>query len=236
MISNFPLQAVELDDLSPVDDLVKHSSSAVDIRTVLMQVVFLQIANCICTNWNTQALQLTFALSSCRLFELIIFQFKKKNILSFKLCNKHLHNAHAVFWERKTSPYSFSFIAPKNIYVPFLYLLDFIFPDKNLLGPTVLAWCGILLCIHLQNSWCKSFSSYFLNFNMDLFGFTLVLFQPHILFHLLLLLHLLFGSFIVSSLHKFFWWFFCSPLVGKTAKNCLKVLTDLSLISSYWHR
>ena len=31
-------QAVELDDLSPVDDLVKHSSSAVDIRTVLMQV------------------------------------------------------------------------------------------------------------------------------------------------------------------------------------------------------
>ena len=33
-------QAVELDDLSPVDDLVKHSSSAVDIRTVLMQVFF----------------------------------------------------------------------------------------------------------------------------------------------------------------------------------------------------
>ena len=33
-------QAVELDDLSPVDDLVKHSSSAVDIRTVLMQVIF----------------------------------------------------------------------------------------------------------------------------------------------------------------------------------------------------
>ena len=31
-------QAVELDDLSPVDDLVKHSSSAVDIRTVLMQI------------------------------------------------------------------------------------------------------------------------------------------------------------------------------------------------------
>ena len=32
------VQAVELDDLSPVDDLVKHSSSAVDIRTVLMQI------------------------------------------------------------------------------------------------------------------------------------------------------------------------------------------------------
>ena len=32
------IKAVELDDLSPVDDLVKHSSSAVDIRTVLMQV------------------------------------------------------------------------------------------------------------------------------------------------------------------------------------------------------
>ena len=31
---------MELDDLSPVDDLVKHSSSAVDIRTVLMQVIF----------------------------------------------------------------------------------------------------------------------------------------------------------------------------------------------------
>ena len=31
-------QAVELDDLSPVDDLVKHTSSAVDIRTVLMQI------------------------------------------------------------------------------------------------------------------------------------------------------------------------------------------------------
>ena len=32
------IRAVELDQLSPVDDLVKHSSSAVDIRTVLMQV------------------------------------------------------------------------------------------------------------------------------------------------------------------------------------------------------
>ena len=32
------IRAVDLDDLSPVDDLVKHSSSAVDIRTVLMQV------------------------------------------------------------------------------------------------------------------------------------------------------------------------------------------------------
>lgn len=32
------IKAVELDDLSPVDDLVKHSSSAVDIRTVLMQI------------------------------------------------------------------------------------------------------------------------------------------------------------------------------------------------------
>ena len=31
-------QAVELDELTPVDELVKHSSSAVDIRTVLMQV------------------------------------------------------------------------------------------------------------------------------------------------------------------------------------------------------
>ena len=29
---------MELDDLSPVDDLVKHTSSAVDIRTVLMQI------------------------------------------------------------------------------------------------------------------------------------------------------------------------------------------------------
>jgi hypothetical protein len=29
---------VELDELTPVDELVKHSSSAVDIRTVLMQV------------------------------------------------------------------------------------------------------------------------------------------------------------------------------------------------------
>ena len=45
-------QAVELDDLSPVDDLVKHSSSAVDIRTVLMQVCchLLLIPKCICTN------------------------------------------------------------------------------------------------------------------------------------------------------------------------------------------
>ena len=32
------IKAVELDDLSPVDDLVQHSSSAVDIRTVLMQI------------------------------------------------------------------------------------------------------------------------------------------------------------------------------------------------------
>jgi len=32
------VKAVELDDLTPVDDLVKHSSSAVDIRTVLMQI------------------------------------------------------------------------------------------------------------------------------------------------------------------------------------------------------
>ena len=30
-------KAVELDDLQPVDDMVKHSSSAVDIRTVLLQ-------------------------------------------------------------------------------------------------------------------------------------------------------------------------------------------------------
>ena len=29
---------MELDDLSPVDALVKHTSSAVDIRTVLMQI------------------------------------------------------------------------------------------------------------------------------------------------------------------------------------------------------
>ena len=32
------IKAVDLDDLSPVDDLVQHSSSAVDIRTVLMQI------------------------------------------------------------------------------------------------------------------------------------------------------------------------------------------------------
>ena len=32
------IKAVELDDMSPVDSLVKHSSSAVDIRTVLMQI------------------------------------------------------------------------------------------------------------------------------------------------------------------------------------------------------
>ena len=32
------IKAVELDDLSPVDELVQHSSSAVDIRTVLMQI------------------------------------------------------------------------------------------------------------------------------------------------------------------------------------------------------
>ena len=38
LFSNLSFQAVELDDLTPVDDLVKHSSSAVDIRTVLMQV------------------------------------------------------------------------------------------------------------------------------------------------------------------------------------------------------
>lgn len=29
---------MELDDLSPVDEFVKHTSSAVDIRTVLMQI------------------------------------------------------------------------------------------------------------------------------------------------------------------------------------------------------
>ena len=32
------IKAVELDYLEPVDDLVKHSSSAVDIRTVLLQI------------------------------------------------------------------------------------------------------------------------------------------------------------------------------------------------------
>ena len=31
-------KAVELDDLTPVDDFVKHSSSAVDIKTVLVQI------------------------------------------------------------------------------------------------------------------------------------------------------------------------------------------------------
>ena len=29
---------MELDDLEPVDDLVKHSSSAVDIRAVMLQI------------------------------------------------------------------------------------------------------------------------------------------------------------------------------------------------------
>ena len=33
-------KAVELDDLQPVDDMVMHSSSAVDIRTVLLQGPF----------------------------------------------------------------------------------------------------------------------------------------------------------------------------------------------------
>jgi BAI1-associated protein 3 len=32
------IRAVELDDLEPVDEMVKHSSSAVDIRTVLLQI------------------------------------------------------------------------------------------------------------------------------------------------------------------------------------------------------
>merc|ERR1712110_1303139 len=31
-------KAVELDDLTPVDDFVQHSSSAVDIKTVLVQI------------------------------------------------------------------------------------------------------------------------------------------------------------------------------------------------------
>ncbi len=31
-------RAVDLDDMEPVDDLVKHSSSAVDIKTVLLQI------------------------------------------------------------------------------------------------------------------------------------------------------------------------------------------------------
>ena len=31
-------KAVDLDDLSPVDEFVKHSSSAVDIKTVLVQI------------------------------------------------------------------------------------------------------------------------------------------------------------------------------------------------------
>ncbi len=32
------IKAVQLDQLRPVDDLVKHSSSAVDIKTVLLQI------------------------------------------------------------------------------------------------------------------------------------------------------------------------------------------------------
>ena len=31
-------KAVELDDMTPVDEFVKHSSSAVDIKTVLLQI------------------------------------------------------------------------------------------------------------------------------------------------------------------------------------------------------
>ena len=31
-------KAVDLDDLSPVDDFVQHSSSAVDVKTVLVQI------------------------------------------------------------------------------------------------------------------------------------------------------------------------------------------------------
>ncbi len=48
------VEAVELDELTPVDELVKHSSSAVDIRTVLMQVstgvlcTTLSIDCCVC--------------------------------------------------------------------------------------------------------------------------------------------------------------------------------------------
>ncbi len=48
------VEAVELDELTPVDELVKHSSSAVDIRTVLMQVstgvlcTTLPIGCCVC--------------------------------------------------------------------------------------------------------------------------------------------------------------------------------------------
>jgi BAI1-associated protein 3 len=32
------MKAVDLDDMEPVDDFVKHSSSAVDIKTVLVQI------------------------------------------------------------------------------------------------------------------------------------------------------------------------------------------------------
>jgi hypothetical protein len=41
------VEAVELDELTPVDELVKHSSSAVDIRTVLMQVSTGVVLSCL---------------------------------------------------------------------------------------------------------------------------------------------------------------------------------------------
>lgn len=37
-IAIFRLQAVELDELQPVDTMVQHTSSAVDIRTVFAQI------------------------------------------------------------------------------------------------------------------------------------------------------------------------------------------------------
>ena len=79
-------QAVELDDLKPVDDLVKHSSSAVDIRTVLMQV----------TLWLTD--WLTDWPSDCLTDWLTDWYLKFEQIL------KHPHFQVKTFWSQLNWP------------------------------------------------------------------------------------------------------------------------------------
>ena len=114
-----------------------------------------------------------------------------------------------------------------NVFEHYLYL-KYIFPDKNLLGPTLLARCRILLCIHLQNSWCKCIFCLISKFEKHVFNYCILHFTSPS------------GSPVSpsltppgSSLPAFSYQFACSPLaVGKTGTDCSKPWQKST--SDYW--
>ena len=71
---------------------------------------------------------------------------------ALELCSGYPHCAHAGHFYNITEVFTFlqkeNLLKNLSLYWPSL-------PDQNLLGPAFLAWCGVLLCLHLKNSWRK---------------------------------------------------------------------------------